>query len=684
MAVNRFDQAVDYSYVDQYVPIPFDKLFALGKYYADERQKLEKELETNIRTFGKFVSPSSVDTENYYNDSTGTLKPLIQEAVANPSVMKTMDYRSRLQGAINNIDYSQLSQYEQAAQNLRLREQNIAKLQAEGRYNRDMDDIDITNWDTKNMGIMNDLNPIRYQSIREQVEPYVNNLQDQFLYSKGGYNWMGVSPEMVQRQVDANWSSIRNTPIADAHIKAMMKRGMTKEQAENAFRSQALNDSLEYVRKKPVVDPYALAAYQSSLAMRLAAAKEAAKKKYGGTGNSGNVLGLSDMLTGQYTKMRQNRFNGMLINNPEFLQSYQKNTQELQTQIDAISDDLLKNNAGFAKAFEEVKQSLIAKGYKDQNEIEQLAFQTALQSPSVSNVERGRLQAVIEQYQTKHQDAVNEAEGRAIQAAFNKRLGFESDVNPFSNGKINMYVNGNELMYDESKVHDMWEDGLMVMSQPVGPALNQHMLSNLFKSDKKVNEEVGYIIDPHKLISPRSVVLDNNYIKGLITKAGLMDGETNKVKQMHFDRNTWGNDNFDIEERIAKGDFGKVAIDKVEGYIENGDTKGLVVSVNVPYKDIDDVYSRWWFDNPKNTLKKNGFTVSSAPEGTKEGSRWEDGYVTVRMVLGTGDSDLDKVIDNRIFQKEVGTNDTKNAQIGQDDALMYQLNNWTPGLGFNE
>ena len=30
---------------------------------------------------------------------------------------------------------------------------------------------------------MNNLNPIRYQSIREQVEPYVNNLQDSFLYS---------------------------------------------------------------------------------------------------------------------------------------------------------------------------------------------------------------------------------------------------------------------------------------------------------------------------------------------------------------------------------------------------------------------------------------------------------------------------------------------------------------------
>jgi len=63
--------------------------------------------------------------------------------------MKNTDYRARLQNTINNLDYNLLSQYQQSAENLRLREQNIAKLQAEGRYDVNMDDVDITNWNTK-------------------------------------------------------------------------------------------------------------------------------------------------------------------------------------------------------------------------------------------------------------------------------------------------------------------------------------------------------------------------------------------------------------------------------------------------------------------------------------------------------------------------------------------------------
>jgi hypothetical protein len=36
--------------------------------------------------------------------------------------MKNADFRARLQNTINNLDYSLLSQYQQSAENLRLRE----------------------------------------------------------------------------------------------------------------------------------------------------------------------------------------------------------------------------------------------------------------------------------------------------------------------------------------------------------------------------------------------------------------------------------------------------------------------------------------------------------------------------------------------------------------------------------
>ena len=38
MAANRYDTPVNYEYVDQYVPVPFQELLTLGKYYAEERR----------------------------------------------------------------------------------------------------------------------------------------------------------------------------------------------------------------------------------------------------------------------------------------------------------------------------------------------------------------------------------------------------------------------------------------------------------------------------------------------------------------------------------------------------------------------------------------------------------------------------------------------------------------------
>jgi hypothetical protein len=86
-------------------------LYALGKTYADERKKAEEELTANLRKFGEFQSMSSVDMQNYYNNSVGILNPLINEAAMDPSKFKSQEFRSRLTGAMNSIDYAKLSRY---------------------------------------------------------------------------------------------------------------------------------------------------------------------------------------------------------------------------------------------------------------------------------------------------------------------------------------------------------------------------------------------------------------------------------------------------------------------------------------------------------------------------------------------------------------------------------------------
>ena len=65
--VNRYDQASPYEYVSQYVPVPFQELVTLGKYYADERKAAERELSNYIKKAGEFNSLITKDNESYQN-----------------------------------------------------------------------------------------------------------------------------------------------------------------------------------------------------------------------------------------------------------------------------------------------------------------------------------------------------------------------------------------------------------------------------------------------------------------------------------------------------------------------------------------------------------------------------------------------------------------------------------------
>ena len=115
MAINRFFKPVEYSYT----PIPFQELMTVGRELNRQREQAEAELNANIRTFGKFVSPSQVDMENYQRESIGKLAPFLEQAAANPEVMKDASWRSSLQAQLNSIDYAKLGMLEQSANNLR-------------------------------------------------------------------------------------------------------------------------------------------------------------------------------------------------------------------------------------------------------------------------------------------------------------------------------------------------------------------------------------------------------------------------------------------------------------------------------------------------------------------------------------------------------------------------------------
>lgn len=150
---NRYDEAAPVRYVSQYVPIPFQELVTLGKYYADERKQFEKDISDTIKKFGEFSSTSDIDVANYRKESIGKFASLLDEAAMNPNVLKDAAWRSKVLSRINDIDYNQLSRYKKSAENFDIRQKAVAELKAKGLYQEWYDDPeyrDLSKWDTKN------------------------------------------------------------------------------------------------------------------------------------------------------------------------------------------------------------------------------------------------------------------------------------------------------------------------------------------------------------------------------------------------------------------------------------------------------------------------------------------------------------------------------------------------------
>ena len=80
MAVNRFDKPVGSQYVSQYVPIPFEQLYKIGKEYNDRVDTAMKTLSDNMKVWNSFKSASLKDMQNWYDLTTGAAKPLVNDS----------------------------------------------------------------------------------------------------------------------------------------------------------------------------------------------------------------------------------------------------------------------------------------------------------------------------------------------------------------------------------------------------------------------------------------------------------------------------------------------------------------------------------------------------------------------------------------------------------------------------
>lgn len=265
--VNRYDSPAQAEFVNTYVPIPFQELVSIGKELNVRRDAAEKVFRDTMTDWKKFYSPSAVDTESWKKATYGSdaAKEVINKYVADPNYVKTAEGQAALANLTNNADIATMQKLQLNAQNLNTYLKNRADLQAKGLYDETWDDVDVTNYDTVNQGVLKQLSPLEYRSIVDITKPFVDNLHESSMGGDGQYLYSGVSKKRTRAQVESNMSGILNSPFADKHIESIMRRDkVDRATAKNKFINKVYQAANEFAWTKREVDPSYLAQLRAS------------------------------------------------------------------------------------------------------------------------------------------------------------------------------------------------------------------------------------------------------------------------------------------------------------------------------------------------------------------------------------------------------------------------------------
>lgn len=302
MAANMYDQAAQAQFINTYAPINFGELYRIGAAQKAAIDEAAQQFGAQLQRFNEFQSPSLIDTQRYYDLTVGRndFQNAINQMVSNPDALKDAAFRSQLQSMINSVDYAALSNLKSSRDAMLKRQEINQRLMLENRFNPLWHDVDFANYDTLgSKKIFDDITPLPYMSVRELVEPYVNNLKGEFLGSKNGFLWNGVTNEMTDAQLQKNLSSIQNTPQYQKYLETYQKMGLNPEQAQQQLLNEIYTAGREYTWNKADRDPVAIEN------MRL-------QRKYASAANTANnLLNLTRVLESDATRNHLLKFTNL-------------------------------------------------------------------------------------------------------------------------------------------------------------------------------------------------------------------------------------------------------------------------------------------------------------------------------------------------------------------------------------
>lgn len=613
MAVNRFDKPVESQYVSQYVPIPFEQLYKIGKEYNDRVDTAMKTLSDNMKVWNSFKSASLKDMQNWYDLTTGAAKPLVDEMVNNPDMLKTQEGRGKITALINNIPYDKLNMLISSAEAYKKRDEAVANLIKTNQFNPNWHNLDVSQYDTLGSGkIFSDVNPIPYTSINDLVKPYVDNLKPSYLRSEGIWDVRGVSTDTTDRMVQQNWSSIYNTPQAQEHIKQLQKAGLTREQAEQEFANMAINRAREFSWEDKTVNPYEL-------------------KKLSSKGSSSetpsNIVNRFDRLAYDSLDAVQNA--GRVVTG-KMLENF--DTDEKTGQI-SLKKQPANQNVLTRKAAEMASKN-DSSGYN-------MAMQAAIMF-------EGMKRAFVNSDLINEQGEVGDDVLWRLSEAGRKQAGVAK-----GKGKSIKFSNQSEYAPYVKEMYNQAVESIMTPTQ----GYSDVDMQRLFGSNNPT-------LSGRKLLTPRQYVLSNPYMKDFIKSQGL--DTTNPLfltSSFPFSEDK----NFDLEKAITKNPSRAIP-KRVNGVTmqntPNGQELVWSVTVEYPIDALPDSMVPWFTGREYDQLKELGYsTTTDNDEGNVE---------TTILVVEPVTDDTRNLI-NMQAEKYMGTTKSENSVRYQDSGDSYTV-----------
>ena len=229
-----------------------------AKNMYDEHQKEMKDFSTK---YGDFLSPSKIDTQNFYDLGMGKINKAIDYLYQNNIPLQSQEAQAFLSKQLNSVDIPKLQQLRESASKLENYDKLKSALAAEGKYNplwEKAEGGNTSDYDTLQNGIWSKGAPVPYLNMAELSKDYYDNLKDSTLgyYTKNGvqYQKVGVDQPMIEKVANDRFNDLLQTPQGQIMFKQYLDSGLSKDDATKAFKNSIIAANLDRIHSNEDVD----------------------------------------------------------------------------------------------------------------------------------------------------------------------------------------------------------------------------------------------------------------------------------------------------------------------------------------------------------------------------------------------------------------------------------------------